>query len=89
MALALVALLRFDMSFATNKMARDRMGNEVLYKPNRTNLRSHNLEDVCSGVCQTRGTVDIIASLAIFLNKWMRKAHIHMKHLTQDAWRAF
>lgn len=45
MALALVALFRFDMSFATNKMAQDRIGSDILHKPNKTNLRSHNLED--------------------------------------------
>lgn len=86
MALALVALFRFDMSVAANKMARDRMGNEVPYKPNRTNLKSHNLEVVCREVCQSVGfKLEIIKSL-IFYIKPMRKVYIHMK---QDVWRPF
>lgn len=69
MALALVALFKFDMSVAANKMARDRMGNEVPYKPNRTNLQSYNLEVVSGGVCQTvRLKSEIITSLVVYLN---------------------
>lgn len=86
MALALVALFRFDMSVAANKMARDRMGNEVRYKPNRTNLKSHNLEVVCREVCQFVGfNLEIIKNLVFYI-KPMQKVHIHMK---QDVWRPF
>lgn len=65
----MLALFRFDMSFGANKMARDRMGNEVSYKPSRTNLRSHNLKVGCGEACQTKGLkLEIITSLFIYLN---------------------